>query len=62
MPSTKNIEQVKEFLVPLKKQKPFISQNTMDLNVEQVTKLRSMFFKENIDFKSRKKYLNQNCI
>ena len=57
MPSLKNIEQVKELSNSFEKAKAIYFTEYHGLNVEQVTKLRSMFFKENIDFKVAKNTL-----
>ena len=57
MPSLKNIEQVRELSNSLQKAKAIYFTEYHGLNVDQVTKLRSMFFKENIDFKVAKNTL-----
>ena len=57
MPSTKNIEQVKELSSSFEKAKAIYFTEYHGLNVEEVTRLRSMFFKENVDFKVAKNTL-----
>ena len=57
MPSIKNIEKVKELSSFFKKAKAIYFTEYHGLNVEQITKLRSMFFKENIDYKVAKNTL-----
>ena len=57
MPNEKNIEKVKELSSLFQKAKAIYFTEYHGLNVEQVTKLRSMFFKENIDFKVAKNTL-----
>ena len=57
MPSLKNKEQVKELSSSFEKAKAIYFTEFHGLNVEQVTKLRSMFYKENIDFKVAKNTL-----
>ena len=57
MPSIKNIKQVKELSNYFEKAKAVYFTEYHGLNVEQVTKLRSMFFKENVDFKVAKNTL-----
>lgn len=57
MPSLKNKEQVKELSSSFEKAKAIYFTEFQGLNVEQVTKLRSMFYKENIDFKVAKNTL-----
>ena len=57
MPSTKNIEKVKELSSSFEKAKSVYFTEYHGLNVQQVTKLRSMFFKENIEYKVAKNTL-----
>ena len=57
MPSQKNIEKVKELSSSFEKAKAIYFTEYHGLNVEQITKLRSMFFKENIDYKVAKNTL-----
>ena len=57
MSSQKNIEQVKELSKSFENAKAIYFTEFHGLNVEQVTKLRSMFFKENIEFKVAKNTL-----
>ena len=57
MPSLKNIEQVKKLSNSFEKAKAIYFTEYHGLNVKQVTELRSMFFKENIDFKVAKNTL-----
>ena len=57
MPSVKNIEKVKELSSAFKKAKAIYFTGYQGLNVEQITKLRSMFFKENVDYKVAKNTL-----
>ena len=57
MPSLKNIKQVEELSNSFEKAKAIYFTEFHGLNVEQVTKLRSMFFKENIEFKVAKNTL-----
>ena len=57
MPSEKNIEKVKELSSSFEKAKAIYFTEYHGLNVEQITKLRSMFFKENIDYKVAKNTL-----
>ena len=57
MPSLKNIEQVRKLSNSFEKAKAIYFTEYHGLNVEQVTKLRSMFFKENIEFKVAKNTL-----
>ncbi len=57
MPNIKNIEKVKELSNSFKKAKAIYFTEYHGLNVEQITKLRSMFFKENIDYKVAKNTL-----
>tara|TARA_S200000501_G_C20470213_1_gene589050 strand:+ start:100 stop:615 length:516 start_codon:yes stop_codon:yes gene_type:complete len=57
MPNIKNIEKVKELSNYFKKAKAIYFTEYHGLNVEQITKLRSMFFKENIDYKVAKNTL-----
>jgi len=57
MPSIKNIEKVKELSDSFKKAKAIYFTQYHGLNVEQITKLRSMFFKENIEYKVAKNTL-----
>ena len=57
MPSLKNIEQVKRLSESFEKAKAIYFTEYHGLNVKEVTKLRSMFFKENIDFKVAKNTL-----
>ena len=48
MPSVKNIEKVKELSSSFQKAKAIYFTEYQGLNVEQITRLRSMFFKENV--------------
>jgi len=57
MPNEKNIEKVKELSSLFQKAKAIYFTEYHGLNVEQITKLRSMFFKENIDYKVAKNTL-----
>ena len=57
MPSQKNIEKVKELSSSFQKAKAIYFTEYHGLNVEQITKLRSMFFKENVDYKVAKNTL-----
>ena len=57
MPSLKNIEQVKKLSESFEKAKAIYFTEYHGLDVKQVTRLRSMFFKENIDFKVAKNTL-----
>ena len=57
MPNLKNIEKVKELSVSFQDAKAIYFTEYHGLNVEQITKLRSMFFKENIDYKVAKNTL-----
>ncbi len=57
MPSVKNIEKVKELSISFEKAKAIYFTEYQGLNVEQITRLRSMFFKENIDYKVAKNTL-----
>ena len=57
MPNIKNIEKVKELSGSFKKAKAIYFTEYHGLNVEQITKLRSMFFKENIEYKVAKNTL-----
>ena len=57
MPNLKNIEKVKELSASFKEAKAIYFTEYHGLNVEQITKLRSMFFKENIDYKVAKNTL-----
>ena len=57
MPSIKNIEKVKELSSSFEKAKSVYFTEYHGLNVKQVTKLRSMFFKENIEYKVAKNTL-----
>ena len=57
MPSLKNIEQVKELSSCFEKAKAIYFTEYHGLSVGQITKLRSMFFKENIEFKVAKNTL-----
>ena len=57
MPSLKNIEKVKELSNYFQKAKAIYFTEYHGLNVDQITKLRSMFFKENIDYKVAKNTL-----
>ena len=57
MPSIKNIEKVKELSSSFQRAKAIYFTEYHGLNVEQITKLRSMFFKENIDYKVAKNTL-----
>ena len=57
MPSLKNIKQLKELSDSFQKAKAIYFTEFQGLNVEQVTILRSMFFRENVDFKVAKNTL-----
>ncbi|MFL3006516.1 MAG: 50S ribosomal protein L10 [Candidatus Neomarinimicrobiota bacterium] len=57
MPNEKNIEKVKELSSSFQKAKALYFTDYHGLNVEQITKLRSMFFKEDIDYKVAKNTL-----
>ena len=57
MPNLKNIEKVKELSDSFQEAKAIYFTEFHGLNVEQITKLRSMFFKENIDYKVAKNTL-----
>ena len=57
MPNLKNIEKVKELSGSFKKAKAIYFTEYHGLNVEQITKLRIMFFKENIEYKVAKNTL-----
>ncbi len=57
MPNKKNIEQVKELTSSFEKAKAIYFTEYHGLNVSDITKLRSMFFKEKIDFKVAKNTL-----
>tara|TARA_B100000427_G_C15481250_1_gene583097 strand:+ start:383 stop:901 length:519 start_codon:yes stop_codon:yes gene_type:complete len=57
MPSQKNIEKVKELSGSFKEAKAIYFTEYHGLNVGQLTKLRSMFFKENIEYKVAKNTL-----
>ena len=57
MPSLKNIEQVKKLSKSFEKAKAIYFTEYHGLSVKQVTKLRSMFFKENVEFKVAKNTL-----
>ena len=57
MPSVKNIEKVKELSSSFQKAKAIYFTEYQGLNVEQITRLRSMFFKENIDYRVAKNTL-----
>ena len=57
MPNEKNIEKVKELSSSFQKAKAIYFTEYHGLNVEQITKLRSMFFKENVDYKVAKNTL-----
>ena len=57
MPNIKNIEKVRELSSSFEKAKAIYFTEYHGLNVEQITKLRSMFFKENIDYKVAKNTL-----
>ncbi|MAL65343.1 MAG: 50S ribosomal protein L10 [Candidatus Marinimicrobia bacterium] len=57
MPNKKNIEQVKELTSFFEKAKAIYFTEYHGLNVSDITKLRSMFFKEKIDFKVAKNTL-----
>ena len=57
MPNLKNIEKVKELSTSFNKAKAIYFTEYHGLNVEQITKLRSMFFKENVDYKVAKNTL-----
>ena len=54
MPSIKNIEKVKELSSSFEKAKSVYFTEYHGLNVQQVTKLRSMFFKEKVEYKVAK--------
>ncbi|MBA65057.1 MAG: 50S ribosomal protein L10 [Candidatus Marinimicrobia bacterium] len=51
MPNTKNIKKVEELTDNFSKAKAIYFAEYHGLNVGQITKLRSLFFKENIEFK-----------
>ena len=57
MPSVKNKEKVKELSSSFQKAKAIYFTEYQGLNVEQITRLRSMFFKENIDYRVAKNTL-----
>ena len=57
MPSLKNIKQVEELSSAFENAKAIYFTEYHGLNVGQVTKLRSMFYKEKIDFKVAKNTL-----
>ncbi len=57
MPSLKNIEEVKELSSSFQKAKAIYFTEYQGLNVEQITKLRSMFFKENVEYRVAKNTL-----
>ena len=57
MPNLKNIEKVKELSNSFQKAKAIYFTEFHGLNVEQITRLRSMFFKENVDYKVAKNTL-----
>ena len=57
MPNKKNIEQVKELTSSFERAKAIYFTEYHGLNVADITKLRSMFFKEKIDFKVAKNTL-----
>jgi len=57
MPNLKNIEKVKELSNSFQKAKAIYFTEYHGLNVEQITRLRSMFFKENVDYKVAKNTL-----
>ena len=57
MPSLKNIEKVKELSSSFQKAKAIYFTEFHGLNVDQVTKLRSMFYKQNVVFKVAKNTL-----
>tara|TARA_B100000989_G_scaffold202799_1_gene153463 strand:+ start:3384 stop:3899 length:516 start_codon:yes stop_codon:yes gene_type:complete len=57
MPNLKNIEKVKELSSSFRNAKAIYFTEYHGLNVEQITKLRSMFFKQNIEFKVAKNTL-----
>lgn len=57
MPNLKNIEKVKELSSSFQKAKAIYFTEYHGLNVEQITRLRSMFFKENVDYKVAKNTL-----
>ena len=57
MPNLKNIEKVKELSNSFRNAKAIYFTEYHGLNVEQITKLRSMFFKQNIEFKVAKNTL-----
>ena len=57
MPSVKNIEKVKELSSSFQKAKAIYFTEYQGLNVEQINRLRSMFFKENIDSRVAKNTL-----
>ena len=62
MPNKKNIEQVKELASSFEKAKAVYFTEYHGLNVADITKLRSMFFKEKIDFKVAKNTLARRAI
>ena len=57
MPNLKNIEKVKELSNSFKKANAIYFTEYHGLNVEQITRLRSMFFKEKVDYKVAKNTL-----
>ncbi len=57
MPNTKNIRQVEELTDSFSKAKAIYFTEYHGLNVGQMTKLRSLFFNENIEFKVAKNTL-----
>ena len=57
MPNIKNIEKVKELTSSFEKAKAIYFTEYHGLNVKQVTKLRNMFFKENIEYRVAKNTL-----
>ena len=57
MPNTKNIKKVEELTDNFSKAKAIYFTEYHGLNVGQITKLRSLFFKENIEFKVAKNTL-----
>ena len=57
MPNIKNIEKVKELTSSFEKARAIYFTEYHGLNVKQVTKLRNMFFKENIEYKVAKNTL-----
>ena len=57
MPNLKNIKQVEELSNSFEKAKAIYFTEYHGLNVDQITRLRSMFFEENIEFKVAKNTL-----